>query len=128
MSEETIDNRYIPEVTYIELHILVELCYRNLHGLGFIQAIAERTNDEIFLSPGTLYTALKRLYKNGLISGVEVDFSNENVDGNALQRRYYEITPRGRSAIASELQRMGNLCQLAHNALGTVTEANGAVT
>lgn len=70
--------------TPIELNILISLLAEPRHGLGIIQEIAERTENEMFLSPGTLYSALKRMDKSGWIQQVEGGI--EPADGNAERR------------------------------------------
>lgn len=103
------NKRYVPDVTPIELQILFALLYADQHGLGLIQDIANRTQNEIFLSPGTLYSALKRMYKAGLIGeGEEVPPAD---DGNADRRRYYRLNKAGFEAIQNELERMQFLLQ-----------------
>ena len=98
------NQRYLPEITPIEFQILFSLLFADQHGLGLIQDIARRTQDEIFLSPGTLYNALKRMYKSGLIGeGEEIPPAE---DGNADRRRYYRLNKSGFEALQNELERM----------------------
>ncbi|MBK9945496.1 MAG: helix-turn-helix transcriptional regulator [Kouleothrix sp.] len=95
---------YVPATTPIELNILISLLAEPRHGLGIIQEIAERTENEMFLSPGTLYSALKRMDKSGWIQQVEGGI--EPADGNAERRTYHALTRAGQRMIINELDRM----------------------
>ena len=105
----------VPLLTYIEFLILTSLLIEDNHGLGLIQSILDRTNGEVFLSPGTLYAALKRLYKQKWI--VESKRVLPNADGNQERRRYYTLTSQGRDMIVGELNRMEMVVNQTHELL-----------
>jgi DNA-binding PadR family transcriptional regulator len=105
--QESVDFQYLPQLTYIELYILVALLNEDLHGLGLIQEILETTKNEILITPGTLYPALKRLQKSGWIAAI-----GENESATDNRRKYYHILPKGREVIKSEVQRMETICQI----------------
>jgi DNA-binding PadR family transcriptional regulator len=91
-------------------HILLALADRDRHGYGIMLEIAERTNQELRMGPGTLYGTLKRMLEGGLVEEcderIDSDLSNE-------RRRYYRITRRGRRAAADEAERLQALVRLA---------------
>jgi DNA-binding PadR family transcriptional regulator len=91
-------------------HILLALADRDRHGYGIMLEIAERTNQELRMGPGTLYGTLKRMLESGLVEEcderVDPDLSDE-------RRRYYRITRRGRRAAAAEAERLQTLLRLA---------------
>jgi PadR family transcriptional regulator, regulatory protein PadR len=65
------------------------------HGYAIIAALRERSNGEFDLAEGTIYPALHRLERDGLIaSSIEV--------AHGRRRRIYALTARGRNAFASQ--------------------------
>jgi DNA-binding PadR family transcriptional regulator len=108
----------VPLLTYIELYILSALLLGDNHGLGLIQSILDRTNGQLFLSPGTLYAALKRLYKSNWIK--ESEYAPPHADGNQERRRYYRLTSKGKAMIILELNRMETVAHEIHEILEQV--------
>jgi DNA-binding PadR family transcriptional regulator len=88
----------------VELYILSSLLIADNHGLGLIRSILERTQGQLFLSPGTLYAALKRLHKNKWIE--ESTYALPHADGNQERRQYHRLTREGRDIIILERNRM----------------------
>src|SRR3954469_20446196 len=80
--------------------ILTALATRSLHGYGIVGSVAELSDGEVKLRPGTLYGALDRLDQQGLI---EVD-REEPVDGRL--RRYYRLSDSGAAALTEQAQRL----------------------
>ena len=78
------------------------------HGYGIMTDIAQISEGRVRLRAGTLYAALDRLSTDRLL---EVD-REEIVD--ARLRRYYRLTPAGRTRLADETARLR-----AHAALAT---------
>ena len=91
-------------------HILLALVDEDRHGYGIMLEIAERTNQQMLMGPGTLYGTLKRMLESGLIEEcgerIDPDLSNE-------RRRYYRITRQGRRAAAAEAERLQALVRMA---------------
>jgi DNA-binding PadR family transcriptional regulator len=90
--------------TRIEFHVLVALLDGPRHGYGIMQDVDELTAGGLQLGPGTLYSAIKRLLRAGLI---------EECDADAERRRCYRLTRRGRSVAGEEAQRLSDLVRLA---------------
>jgi DNA-binding PadR family transcriptional regulator len=90
--------------------ILLSLSDRPRHGLGVVEDIEERTLGAVKLGPGTLYGTLKRLVDLGLVRETDRPPDPANDDP---RRRYYEVTPEGRRAVAEEAARMRQLVELA---------------
>lgn len=82
------------------LHILLALYDEARHGYAIVQEIEERTDGKVSIGTGTLYTALKRLRRDGLIT--EVDDGAEG----GRQRRTYRLTGRGREELATQTTRL----------------------
>lgn len=91
----------LPFLTFIEIFILAVLLKGKNHGFGIIQAIAVQSNNTLILSAGTLYTALKRLHREGLI--IETSHEDPEAKGNSERRRYYEITNKGIQVITDDI-------------------------
>jgi DNA-binding PadR family transcriptional regulator len=90
-------------------HILLSLADSDRHGYAIIQDAAGRTNGEGRLGAGTLYRSIQRMLDQELI--VEVDGEpSENADE---RRRYYRVTPFGRSVARAEAERLAGLVKLA---------------
>ena len=86
--------------------ILVALADRERHGYAIMQDIAARTDRKTRLSPGTLYGSIKRMLEQGLIQESDERPDPETDDE---RRRYYRITPFGRSVAGAETERLSKL-------------------
>jgi DNA-binding PadR family transcriptional regulator len=86
-------------LTDVSMLILAALANADRHGYGIQAEVRALSDGEVRLGTGTLYGALERLLDAGhvTIAGEEV------VDGRL--RRYYRLTPSGRSALADDLTR-----------------------
>jgi DNA-binding PadR family transcriptional regulator len=93
-----------------ELHILLALLDAERHGYAIKQQVAERTDGEVQLGPGTLYGAIKRMLAGGTI---EESARRPAPAADDERRRYYRITPFGREVAAAEARRMEQLVALA---------------
>lgn len=91
-------------------HILLALADEDRHGYAIMREVEARTGGTVRLGPGTLYGALKRLREQRLI---------EEIDGPAEpgeeeeRRRYYRLTPLGRSVAVLEAERLERLVEAA---------------
>jgi DNA-binding PadR family transcriptional regulator len=88
-------------------HILLALVPEDRHGYGIMQDVAQQTDGELQMGPGTLYGCIKRMLAAGLIeeSGELPDPALGPGSGEE-RRRYYRITPQGRQAVRTEAQRL----------------------
>lgn len=82
------------------LYILAALASGRLHGYALIDAVENLSEGRLKLTAGTLYGALDRLDRDGLIrrDGAE--------SAGGPPRRYYALTPEGRGVLADELQHL----------------------
>jgi DNA-binding PadR family transcriptional regulator len=96
----------LPAATF---HILVALADGDRHGYAIMQEVASRTGGELKLSPGTLYRSIQRMLEQGLIT--EVSGRAPKTDDE--RRRYYRLTPFGRTAAHAETRRLAQLLKLA---------------
>lgn len=65
------------------------------HGYGVMQALRVRSDGAFDLPTGTVYPALRRLERAGLIRGVWSSVSRR-------RRRTYELTPAGHRVLGEE--------------------------
>ncbi len=82
----------------LDLLVLKTLSLSPMHGWGISQRVQQISAGELEVNQGSLYPALQRLEKFGLIT------SEWGVTDNNRQARYYRLTPAGRKALGSELQ------------------------
>ena len=76
--------------------ILAALAEGSLHGYALLARVTELSDGRVRLRAGTLYAALDRLVREGLVS----EDREEIVDGRL--RRYYLLTQDGHHALALE--------------------------
>jgi DNA-binding PadR family transcriptional regulator len=79
----------------VDLMLMGVLRHGPAHGYAIIAALRERTDGEFDLAEGTIYPALHRLERAGL-----VESSLEAAQGR--RRRTYALTPRGRKEFATQ--------------------------
>lgn len=89
--------------------ILLSLVDRDRHGYALIQDIARRTNGEMTIGTSTLYAAVKRMAKAGLIEETE---RPADADSDDERRRYYRATPLGHAAAREEARRIRRLSEM----------------
>lgn len=89
------------KLSNVMTEILVTLSREPLHGYGIKLDVEERIGDGYVLGSGSLYQALQRLERRGLISEVP-----ELVTGDERRGRTYRIEPDGTARLRRELERM----------------------
>jgi DNA-binding PadR family transcriptional regulator len=97
----------LPPVTF---HILVALADEERHGYAVMQDVATRTNGALKLGAGTLYRSIQRMLEQGLIVETSTRPAPEMDDE---RRRYYRITPFGRTVAKAEARRLAQMLKLA---------------
>jgi len=91
-------------------HILVALADEDRHGYAIMQDVTQRTAGALKLGAGTLYRSVQRMLEQGLISEVSTRPAPELDDE---RRRYYRITPFGRTVARAEARRLSQMLKLA---------------
>jgi len=80
---------------HLEALLLAVLEDGDAHGYAVIEALRERSKGLFDLPTGTMYPALHRLQRTGLID-------SRWEDGQGRRRRVYTLTDAGRSALHAE--------------------------
>jgi DNA-binding PadR family transcriptional regulator len=97
----------LPAATF---HILVALADEDRHGYAIMQEVTVRTGGGLTLSAGTLYRSIQRMLEQGLLTEISARPAPELDDE---RRRYYRITPFGRSVARAEARRLAQMLKLA---------------
>ena len=98
-------------LTPVAFEILLSLANGPQHGYGIKLDIQERTSGEVSLGSGTLYQAIQRLERDGLIR--EAPAPEESPD--ARRGRYYQLEPEGQKALEAELRRLNRVIEYARS-------------
>lgn len=80
-----------------ETLILSLLSERQMYGYQIVKEMRSRSSGYFRFKEGTLYPALHRLEKNGLVQGQWKEAES------GVPRRYYAITPRGQQVLSERL-------------------------
>ncbi|QOY86754.1 PadR family transcriptional regulator [Paludibaculum fermentans] len=102
-------------------HVLLSLADEEQHGYGIMQEVLDRTGGKLRLWPATLYGTIKRLMEEDLLEESDERPSAELDDA---RRRYYRLTPLGRSVLKAESERLEDLVRVIRGKRGlTKSEA-----
>src|SRR5687767_14755636 len=82
----------------LDLLVLKTLSLAPLHGWGITQRIQQISDGVLEVNQGSLYPALQRLEKAGLIR------SDWSTTDNNRRARYYALTAAGRRALGDEME------------------------
>jgi DNA-binding PadR family transcriptional regulator len=94
----------------VEYHVLLALADAERHGYAIMQETAERTEGAIRLDPATLYRALRRMVKDGLVAE---SARRRDPGADDERRRYYRVTPLGHQVALRETERLERLVRAA---------------
>jgi PadR family transcriptional regulator len=83
---------------HVDLLLLRTLHRSPSHGYGIVESLRERSEGAFHLAEGTVYPALYRLERQGLVAS-----SRRTVDGR--RRRIYRLTTAGVAALAERRRR-----------------------
>jgi len=80
----------------LDMLVLKSLQVEPMHGWGITERIEQWSRGVLQINQGSLYPALHRLTRDGLIT------SSWRVTENSRRARYYALTAAGRRALSSE--------------------------
>jgi len=81
--------------------IILKLLSENnrMYGYEISQIVKERTDEKVLLKDGSLYPALQKLTKDGLVT-FEEEYHGKRV------RKYYSLTPKGKIEKTARLKEL----------------------
>jgi len=82
----------------LDLLILKTLAHGPLHGYGIAQRILTTSRETLDVQQGSLYPALHRLHRKGLVTS-----EWKETDGGRMAK-YYSLTKAGKKQLAEELE------------------------
>ena len=88
-------------LTPIAFEILLAVAGGERHGYDILLAIEERTNGRLSPNPGTLYRAIDRLARTGLLDTVERLAGRE-------KRKFFGLSALGRRVAVAEADRLAD--------------------
>jgi PadR family transcriptional regulator, regulatory protein PadR len=98
----------------LDMLILKALALGPRHGYGVAERIQQTSGDLLTVEEGSLYPALHRLEKRGLIR------SQWGLSENNRRAKFYELTPDGASRLESESANWARLAKAISRILRTV--------
>ena len=99
MPTETDPGSFLP-LTPVAFEILLAVAEGARHGYDVLLGIERRTGGRLNPNPGTLYRALDRLVREGLLEASEIT----TACGTA--RKVFELSPLGGRVAAAEAERL----------------------
>ena len=93
-----------------QLHILLALADGDKHGYAIMSEVEVLTGGSVTVGPGTLYGAIKRMLKAGLVEETD-ERPDPELDDE--RRRYYRLTGLGERVLDAEVARMEQLARAA---------------
>lgn len=97
---------FIP-LTDLSFQVLLALTGEPLHGYAILKTIEARTDGRLQPESGTLYTAIRRLRRDGLL---DVDSS-----GAGRRGKSYRLTDLGHEVVRLECERLADLVREARS-------------
>ena len=101
--------QFLP-LPHMSLNILLALVDGEAHGYGIKRFTEEQSEGIIKVRAGTLYDALARLHRDGLIDE-SPERVEEDSDGRAgtSRWRYYRLSELGEGVLRAELRRLSSV-------------------
>lgn len=100
----------------LDMLVLKALQLQPMHGWGITERIEQWSESVLQLGQGTLYPALYRLERQGLIR------SDWRVTANNRRARYYTLTPAGRRQLSDELAQWRRMSRAVNLVLEATSE------
>lgn len=105
----------------LDLLLLVILGDGARHGYAIIDELRVRSGGSLDLPEGTVYPALHRLERAGLLSSTWESHSGR-------RRRTYKVTPNGRKAAVAKREEFSSFAAVVHRIIGDPPGPFGAAT
>ncbi len=92
------------------IHVMLALAGGERHGYAILKDVQRRSASQLRFGPGTIYGTLQRLMEAGWVEEVEAPSAATDA-----RRRYYRLTGDGRQALKAEVDRLGDLLDIARS-------------
>jgi PadR family transcriptional regulator PadR len=102
----------------LDLLILQTLAYGPAHGHAIARIIQQRSEEVLQVGHGSLYPALQRLLKQGLI------VAEDGLSENNRKARFYRLTAKGRKKLTAETSKWQRFSSAIARLLTPVPEQN----
>ena len=102
----------------LDLLILQTLALGRLHGHAIARSIEQRSEEVLQIGHGSLYPALQRLLKLGLIQ------AEDGLSENNRKARFYRLTSTGRKQLFAETSKWHKFSAAIAQILAPVVEEN----
>jgi PadR family transcriptional regulator, regulatory protein PadR len=102
----------------LDLLILQTLAIGRAHGHAIARSIERRSDAVLQVGHGSLYPALQRLLKLGMIA------AEDGISENNRKARFYRLTARGRKKLFTETSRWQKFSDAIARILAPVAEEN----
>jgi PadR family transcriptional regulator PadR len=100
----------------LDMLILKAVSLGSLHGYGVLVRLRQLTHDQLQIQQGSLYPALYRLDRQGLIS------SEWGESDNNRKAKFYALTAAGRKRLKEETSSWNRFSAVVAGVLGAVAE------
>lgn len=100
----------------LDLLILQTLAIGRAHGHAIARSIERRSDDVLQVGHGSLYPALQRLLRLGLIQ------AEDGISENNRKARFYRLTQKGRKQLHAETSRWQKLSEAIARILTPLSE------
>ena len=100
----------------LDLLILQTVALGPVHGHAIAKSIEWRSREVLQVGHGSLYPALQRLIKQGLIAG------EDGTSENNRKARFYRLTPKGRRKLFAETSKWQRLSEAVARILTPLAE------
>jgi DNA-binding PadR family transcriptional regulator len=106
MTRHSRDPESFLPLTAVAFEVLLVLAEGGRHGYDIMLEIERRTGGRVSLNPGTLYRALDRLTRQGLLNAslLAVDSTRTGTE----PRRLYSLSPLGSRVASAEAERLAD--------------------
>ena len=102
----------------LDLLILQTLALGRRHGHAIAGSIEQRSEEVLQIGHGSLYPALQRLLKRGLIK------AEDGLSENHRKARFYSLTAKGRKQLFTETSKWQNFSTAIAQILAPIAEEN----
>jgi len=100
----------------LDLLILQTLAFGKMHGHAIARTIEMRSDEVLQVGHGSLYPALQRLMKSGLV------VAEDGVSENNRKARFYRLTAKGRRQLSAESSKWERLTSAIARVLSPAVE------